>query len=73
MDFGPTFLLALQYMYNYYYIDITKEANPDMEVLNKLFAYNQGIVSEDDWQLQKHGTSLYLFQVTLVLLINADV
>ena len=38
---------------------ITEKGNPDMEMLNELhFIDNQGLDIEDEWQLQKHVTSL---------------
>ena len=38
---------------------ITKKANPEIEMLNELgFADDQGLIKEDDWQLQKQVTGL---------------
>ena len=39
--------------------NITREANPDMEMLNELiFTADQGLISVDKWQLQKNVTIL---------------
>ena len=36
-----------------------QKADADMEMMNELlFTDNQGLISEDEWQLQKHVTSL---------------